>query len=74
MVIFSFFDEIVERLAKLKKRDFFSIFDQRMDLMPSQVKTTDTFACLTSLRPSFVHQLSKKPISLGKNSWKNNEK
>ena len=50
------------------------MFDQRMGLMPSQQKNTITFACLTSLRPSFVHQLSKKPVSLGKNSWKNNEK
>ena len=73
-MIFSSFDEIVERLTKLKNWDFFQFFDQRMGLMPQQWKNTNIFAYFATLRPSFIILFSKKIISLDENSWKNNEK
>ena len=72
-MIFSSFDEIVERLTKLKNWDFFQIFDQRMGLMPQQWKNTNIFAYFAIVRPSFIILL-KKIVVLDENSWKNNEK
>ena len=60
LVIFSSFDEIVERLTKLKNWDFFQFFDQRMGLMHQQWKNTNIFAYFATLRPSFIILLSKK--------------
>ena len=59
-MIFSSFDEIVERLTKLKNWDFFQFFDQRMGPMPQEWKKTNIFAYFATLRPGFVILLSKK--------------
>ena len=59
MVIFSSFDEIDERLTKLKIWAFFQFFNQRMGLMPQQWKNTNIFVYFTTLKPSFIILLSK---------------
>ena len=60
MVVFSFSDEIVERLTKLKNWVYFQFFDQRMGLLPQQLKNTNIFAFSSAFRPRFVILILKK--------------